>query len=107
MLILKDWQQREVHYYDLSSEYLLSFCDYEKMDHIKSDDLARWLEYVGMKEEEFDRIADHFRDPRVWSIDNKKWYKKTIWNTYESFGYVNLSDDQINLFNSKKQKINL
>lgn len=79
----------------------------KKYDHVVSDDLYYWLDYVKMSEDEFWSVADKFRDPRVWSIDNKKWYKKTIWNTYESFGYVNLSDDQINLFNSKKQKINL
>ena len=48
------------------------------MDHIKSDDLNRWLEYVGMSEEEFDRIADHFRDPRVWKWVNNKWEKDEI-----------------------------
>ena len=42
------------------------------MDHIKPRDLARWLDYVGMEESEFDRIADHFRDPRVWKWCNTK-----------------------------------
>ena len=37
------------------------------MDHIKPKDLKRWLQYVKMDEKEFDRIADYFRDPRVWS----------------------------------------
>ncbi len=50
----------------------------KKMDHIKSDDLKRWLEYVGMTEKEFDRIADHFRDPRVWKWVNNKWEKDEI-----------------------------
>ena len=45
-----------------------------KMDPIKPKDLERWLKYVGMEEEEFDRIADHFRDPRVW-----KWSKEGKW----------------------------
>ena len=35
-------------------------------------DLERWLEYVGMDEEEFDRIADGFRDPRVWARDESR-----------------------------------
>ncbi|WP_071991466.1 N-acetyl sugar amidotransferase [Synechococcus sp. CC9616] len=47
----------------------------EKMDHIKPKDLARWLNYVGMSERDFDRIADHFRDPRVWS-----WKEDTGWS---------------------------
>jgi len=33
-------------------------------------DIARWLEYVGMGEAEFDAVADTFRDPRVWWYDN-------------------------------------
>ncbi len=45
-----------------------------KMDPIKSKDLYRWLEYVDMTEDDFDRIADHFRDPRVW-----KWNEQSGW----------------------------
>ncbi len=75
----------------------------KKYDHVVSDDLYYWLEYVNMSEDEFWRIADSFRDPRVWSIDQNKWYKKTIWGTYESFGDVNLTNEQINIFNSKKK----
>ena len=37
--------------------------------------------YPSMKEEEFDRIADHFRDPRVWIWDDKiGWLKDNIIN---------------------------
>lgn len=39
-------------------------------DHVKSRDIQRWLQYVGMSEQEFDAIADTFRDPRVW------WYEQ-------------------------------
>ena len=47
-----------------------------KMDPVKPRDLERWLNYVGMEEEEFDRIADHFRDPRVWKwSEEKKWQR--------------------------------
>jgi len=43
-------------------------------------DLERWLKYVGMTEEEFDRIADTFRDPRVWRRDKSgQWVKDNIW----------------------------
>ena len=49
------------------------------MDHVKPDDLQRWLKYVDMTEDEFDRIADHFRDPRVWRWSDKKmWTKDNI-----------------------------
>jgi N-acetyl sugar amidotransferase len=52
-----------------------------KYDHVKSRDLARWLDYVGMTEEEFDRIADGFRDPRVWKKDAAgAWVKENIWD---------------------------
>ena len=48
----------------------------KQMDHVKPRDLERWLKYVNMSEEEFDRIADFFRDPRVWSMDdNNQWRK--------------------------------
>ncbi len=50
-------------------------------DHIKSSDLKRWLSYVGMTEEEFDSVADTFRDPRVWRKDkNGNWQKDNIWD---------------------------
>ena len=40
----------------------------ERYDHVKPRrDLERWLEYVGMSEEEFDETCDTFRDPRVWA----------------------------------------
>jgi N-acetyl sugar amidotransferase len=53
----------------------------KKMDHVKPKDLYRWLEYVDMTEEEFDRIADTFRDPRVWEKDeNGQWVKDNIWD---------------------------
>jgi len=40
-----------------------------RYDPVKSSDIKRWLEYVGMSEQEFDAIADTFRDPRVWWYD--------------------------------------
>ena len=49
----------------------------KRMDCIKPKDLERWLEYVDMTEQEFDRIADHFRDPRVWKWEeNLGWHKR-------------------------------
>lgn len=44
-------------------------------DPVKPRDLKRWLEYVGMTEDEFDRIADTFRDPRVWRREDGQWTK--------------------------------
>lgn len=52
----------------------------KKMDHIKSNDLKRWLDYVDMSEEEFDKIADTFRDKRVWKLINNVWEKDNLWD---------------------------
>ncbi len=45
---------------------------------VKPRDLKRWLEYVGMTEDEFDRIADTFRDPRVWRSENGQWTRQKL-----------------------------
>ena len=50
----------------------------KKMDHVKPNDLIRWLKYVDMKEDDFDKIADSFRDPGVWHQKNNLWHKDTI-----------------------------
>lgn len=48
-------------------------------DHVRpTRDLARWLDYVDMLETEFDRVADSFRDPRVWWVESGRWYKRCI-----------------------------
>lgn len=50
-----------------------------KYDHVKPRrDLERWLKYVDMTEDEFDRICNTFRDPRVWRIENGQWVKDNI-----------------------------
>ncbi len=52
-----------------------------KYDHIKSSDIRYWLGYVGRNEEWFDRIADGFRDRRVWMQDTDgSWHKRNIWD---------------------------
>lgn len=51
-----------------------------EMDHVKSRDLARWLAYAGMTEDEFDRVADTFRDPRVWRREGGRWVKDNLWD---------------------------
>ncbi len=52
-----------------------------KYDHVRPRDIKYWCNYVGMTEEEFDRIADTFRDPRVWSKDKHgNWIKDNIWD---------------------------
>lgn len=64
-----------------------------KYDHVKPRrDLERWLQYVGMTEEEFDQIADTFRDPRVWWIEDGQWWKHNIWGEPSPYGPVHLTD---------------
>lgn len=64
------------------------------MDHIKPSDLERWLSYVNMSEDEFDALADTFRDPRVWWIKNGQWWKDNIWGEPSAYGPVRLNKDQ-------------
>ncbi len=63
----------------------------KKYDSVVSSDLYYWLDYVDMSEEEFWSIADTFRDPRVWWIEDGKWYKDNIWGSVESYGEVHLN----------------
>ncbi|MDP3238429.1 MAG: N-acetyl sugar amidotransferase [Myxococcales bacterium] len=63
-----------------------------KYDHVKSSDLIRWLEYVGMTEAEFDAVSDTFRDPRVWWIENGQWWKDTLWGEPTAYGPVHLNE---------------
>lgn len=57
-----------------------------RYDPVKPRDLQRWLEYVGMREDEFDRIADTFRDPRVWWKEEGRWLRQTLHAKTESNG---------------------
>ena len=48
-----------------------------------------------MKENEFFRIADTFRDPRVWWIKDGEWWKDTLWGEPAAYGAVHLpKEDQ-------------
>lgn len=60
----------------------------KQYDHVKPRDLQRWLEYVGMTEEEFDAIADTFRDQRVWRIEDGQWVKENVQGGASSYGNV-------------------
>ena len=44
-----------------------------------------------MSEKEFDIVADKFRDPRVWWIEDGLWWKDTLWDKPTSYGKVALS----------------
>ena len=49
----------------------------KKYDHIVSSDLDYWLKYVNRDQNYFWSIADTFRDPRVWDIQDNVWVKET------------------------------
>lgn len=66
----------------------------KKMDPIKSKDLYRWLDYVGWTEAKFDKVADTFRDPRVWWIKKGLWWKDNVWGRPSSYGHIHLSKDK-------------
>lgn len=76
-----------------------------KHDHIVSKDLEHWLDYVGISNNSFWQTADKFRDPRVWTIKNKQWYKNNLWGGKSAYGDVYLSDDKISEFIEKKNHI--
>ena len=67
-------------------------------DHVKPNDLYRWLDYVGWNEQQFDFLADTFRDPRVWWIKNGHWWKDNTWGSPSSYGEVKLDKDKWNQF---------
>ena len=73
-----------------------------KYDHVVSSDLYYWLNYVDMKEKEFWQIADTFPDPRVWWIQNGKWWKNNIWGGSSEYGKVYLSKEKQKKFKKNK-----
>ena len=77
----------------------------KKHDHIISKDLTHWLNYVDMTSEEFWKIADTFRDPRVWRIKSNKWFKDNIWGEESSYGDVHLDAKQVEEFKNKQKNI--
>lgn len=67
----------------------------KKYDHVKPRrDLERWLKYIDITEDEFDKIADTFRDPRVWWIENGKWHKENLWGGSSEYEDVKLDKDK-------------
>lgn len=52
-----------------------------KYDHVVSDDLYYWLDYIERGEDWFWDIANRFRDLRVWRRDvDGRWEKDNIWD---------------------------
>jgi hypothetical protein len=50
-------------------------------DHVVSDDLYYWLDYIERSKDWFWDIANRFRDLRVWRRDlDVGWKKDNIWD---------------------------
>ena len=67
----------------------------KKYDSVISSDLDHWLHYVDMSVDEFWQIADTFRDPRVWWVENGQWHKFNLWGGHSAYGEVHLTTDQL------------
>ena len=77
----------------------------KKHDHLKpKESLNYFLDMTKMTEDEFDTIADNFRDKRVWWIDDNKWWKDTLWGKPEYYGDVKLKkNDRSKYYRSDKK----
>ena len=58
-----------------------------------------------MSEDEFWNTADKFRDPRIWHIEDNKWWKDTIWGEKTSYGSVALSTLEVQDFNDRRKRL--
>ena len=76
-----------------------------KYDHVVSSDLHYWLKYVDMNEEEFWQIANTFRDPRVWFIQDGEWWKDNIWGTQTCYGPVRLNAEGVRRFEQRQASL--
>jgi len=75
----------------------------KKYDHVKPRaSLNYFLEMSGITEEEFDIVADSFRDPRVWWIEDGKWWKHSLENVAKEYGSVKLPKEKQNKFIRKE-----
>jgi len=72
-----------------------------KYDHVVSSDLYYWLDYVEMSENEFWKIADTFRDPKIWWIKDGEWWKDNVWGEEFSYGKVYLDKKEWNKYERK------
>ncbi|MGE0873751.1 MAG: N-acetyl sugar amidotransferase [Burkholderiales bacterium] len=86
-----DHASKDIRTGDMSREQGIEMV--RKHDHVVSQDLHHWLDYVGMGEDEFWATADGFRDPRVWWIQDGQWWKDNIWGEPAAYGSVRIGAD--------------
>jgi len=64
-------------------------------DHVlPRESLQYFLDMAEISEDEFEKTADNFRDPRVWWIQDGKWWKDTLNGVSKSYGDVKLSKEK-------------
>ena len=78
-----------------------------KYDHVVSNDLFHWLDYVQLTEDEFWETADKFRDPRVWWIKDNQWWKHDLWGGMSAYGEVRLTPRQVKEFVTRSERLKL
>ena len=62
-------------------------------DHVRPKKaLESWLQEVNISEQTFDQIADTYRSPQVWWIENGLWWKENVWGQAADFGEVHFSE---------------
>lgn len=84
-----DHASKDIRTGDLDRQTGLEYV--RQMDHVlPRKDFERWLDYVGMQEEEFHKIADSFRDPRVWWLEDGSWWKMNPWGEPSCYGVSDL-----------------
>ena len=76
-----------------------------KHDHLKDRETMNYfLKMTKMTEDQFDLVADTFRDNRVWWIEKNQWYKNTIWGKPECYGRVRLNDEDRKKYKTSRIK---
>lgn len=82
-----DHASKDIRSGHLSREQGLHYV--QALDHVlPRKDLGRWLDYVRISEEEFHLIAERYRDPRVWWIEDGYWWKANAWGGSSQYGRV-------------------
>ncbi len=74
----------------------------KQYDHvIPEKSLQYFLQMTSMDRDEFFRIADTFRDPRVWRIEKGQWWKDNVWGGQSAYGEVKLPKEAWGKFERK------
>ncbi|MDD4628942.1 MAG: N-acetyl sugar amidotransferase [Candidatus Peribacteraceae bacterium] len=76
----------------------------KRYDHvIPEKSLQHFLTMTGMSRDEFFRISDTFRDPRVWRIEKGQWWKDNVWGEASAYGEVKLPKEAWGKYEKKQR----